>query len=138
MWQYLFVIGAWLTITPPSELVTDSTNVFLVSFSREMDVTTILDINNYSIVDNDNKSYEIYSAYLLSTLDNQIVIPESSLVALVIEKLQYRKEYTTTVFGVRDKAGTIIDTVGGNNIGWYFFNGYLPNIYEPPIVNLSH
>lgn len=129
----LFVIGAWLTITPPQQYWTDTTSVILVEFSENMSMDGLLDVANYSIVDNDDKFWIIYRVGIVQELDG-IIIPDTSLVALITERLAYRKEYTTTVVNVKDKAGNIIEN---ENKGWYFYNGYVPNRVGTPSVNLE-
>jgi len=129
MWTTLFVVGAWLTITPPQQYFTDTTSVVLVEFSENMSMDGLLDIANYSIVDNDNRSWQIYRVGIVEELDS-IIIPDTSLVALVTERLAYRKEYTTTVVNVKDKAGNVIEL---ENSGWYFFNGFTPSIPVPTV-----
>lgn len=133
MWEVLFMVGAWLTITPPPQYFTDTTNVVLIEFSENMSIEGLLDVNNYSIVDENNKSWIIYRVGIVSELDG-IIISDTSLVALVSERLAYRGEYTITAVNVKDKAGNVIE---GNNSAWYFYNGFVPNRFETTPVNIG-
>ena len=60
MWSTLFLIGAWLTCTPLSDMQiipvgvwqnNETTSCFLAEFSVPMDTTNLINKNNYSITD---------------------------------------------------------------------------------------
>jgi len=133
MWGTLILVGAWLTITPPQQYWTDTTSVIMVEFSENMSIEGLRTVSNYSIVDDENKTWKIYRIGIVSELDS-IIIPDTSLVALITERLAYRKVYTITAVNVKDKAGNVIED---NNWGVYFFNGYVPNRIGTPTVDLT-
>ena len=144
MWLELFVIGAWLTITPMSaisvqyepdsiHIFTDTTSVILVEFNENMSVEGLRDVNKYVLKDESNKIYNIYKIGIVNVLDS-IVIRDTSVVVLITERLEYRKEYTVTVTGVKDKAGNFIQN---KNTGWFFYNGYAPNKFITPIIDMT-
>lgn len=113
------VIGIWFTITPPVNLVTDSTAVMIVEASLDIPYQEILDINNYVIVDDSGKQLQIHSANAIGKLDGDFPIG-SKLAAFVTNKLDYRKVYTITMTG---------------RGSFYFFNnGYAPNLEPQPYL----
>lgn len=148
MWGGLeiFVVAGWLTITPIAEMQVkypadslynwnDTTSVVLIEFDSNMDTDGLRDTANYKLITtSDSKQYKIYKIGIVNYIDS-ITIRDTSLVALITERLPYRKEFTVTVQGVKNKKGIFI---GGHNIDWFFFDGYVPNkIRSPQVEGLS-
>lgn len=133
MWETVFLIAAWLTITPPTGFVTDTTSVMLLEFNESMSTTGLFDENNYSITDDHNNSIPIYQIEIVDTIDG-IVIPDSSLIALLIPKATYKRSYTTVVNNLTDKDGTAINTE--KNTGWYYHSGFAPNLIDVPNLQI--
>ena len=138
----IFIVAAWLTITPLAEIQidslynwNDSTSVILIEFDDNMQTEGLRDTANYKLFTaNDNRHYKIYKIGIVNYIDS-VTIRDTSLVALITERLPHRKEFTVTVQGVRNKAGLLI---GGHNIEWFYFDGYVPNkIRSPQVDGLS-
>lgn len=138
MWETtLFLIGAWLTITPPADLLTDSTSVMLLEFNQSLSITGLFDEENYSITDNVGNTIPIYQIQILDTLIDGaggVSIPDTSLIALQIPKGVFKRSYTTVVNNLIDKTGREINT--NYNTGWYYHIGYLPNLIDVPSLQI--
>lgn len=120
------IVGGWLTITPPADLVSDSTSVLLVEFWNDMNAETVLNLENYSLrVDDQEK--RIFRIKTIDRIDG-IAIDDLTLIALVVEKLKSKKEYFLTVRNVEDKTG--IKQI--EKVCWFFFNGFVPNLLKKP------
>lgn len=128
MWLETFLVGFWLTFTPPADLITDTTNVIIVEYSRSMG-TGILTSGNYDIRDRNNNQIPIYGISILEELDS-IAISDSSVIALEVPKLVFKMEYTIEINDVYDKEETPIDTT--RNTGWYYYSGFHPNLKSKP------
>jgi len=122
VWNELWLLAAWLTITPPSDLVTDSTSVIMLEFSRNVSVEGILDPENYQVVDEQGKHSTIYIVDIVFELDG-ITVQDTTLVALVTEKIKYRTLYTVTTNLFQDR-----------NTSSFWFNGFVPLIIDSPTV----
>lgn len=109
-------IAAWLTITPPSFLITDSTEVWLAEFQITVDDSYLLNKDNFCINDGQD-TLNIYSATLLSSIDN-IPITYTKVVAFQVDRATYRKVYTFTAAGYGTK--------------YFFNNGYATNLETKP------
>ena len=133
MWLTTFLIGAWLTITPPTGFVTDSTSVMLLEFNESMSTTGLFDDENYSITDGNGNSIPIYNIEIVDTIDG-IVIPDTTLIALLIPKAQYKRTYTTTVNNLVDKNGRALNTE--KNTGWFYYSGFAPNLISVPNIGV--
>lgn len=138
MWETtLFLIGAWLTITPPADLLTDSTSVMLLEFNQSMSTTGLFDEENYNITDNLGNAIPIYQISIIDTIDGIIIsdpLPDSSLIALQIPKGVFKRTYTTVVNNLTDKTGREINT--NYNRGSYYHVGYLPNLIDMPTLHI--
>ncbi|MDY0082856.1 MAG: hypothetical protein RBR74_06725 [Ignavibacteriaceae bacterium] len=64
-----------------------------------------------------------------------ITISDTSLVALVTNRLPYRKNFEISVANVKDKAGNLIDP--NHKSVWYFYNGYAPNKFPNTNVEIE-
>lgn len=133
MWATTFLIAAWLTITPPVNLVSDSTSVMLLEFSVSMDTAGLFNKDNYSIVDNHGNSVPIYDIEIVNTLDG-ISIQDTSLIAIVIPKPVFKRSFTTTVSNLVDVNGRALDTE--KNSAWYFNSGFTPNLITVPELHI--
>lgn len=132
MWGIItFVIAAWVTPTALPQF-SDTTSVVMLEYSESMSIDSLLYPGNYSIVDADSNHYQIYKVGIIHQLED-IIIPDTSLVAIVAERLPYRKEFTVRVNNVKDRAGNLI----GKNHAWFFFNGFAPNRIPTPGVGLK-
>lgn len=139
----LFVIGAWLIIIPVSAMTlkfepadsiynwVDTASVVLVEFNENMSTEGLRDVNNYRMFDKDSNDVKIYNIGIVNMLDGY-QIADTSLVALITEKLLNKNEYNVIVSNVKDKSGNLI---GDKNTGWFYFNGYVPNKIPAPIVD---
>lgn len=134
MWETFFLIGAWLTITPPANMLTDSTSVMLLEFNGHIDATGLYDENNYSITDNLNNSVPIYQIELIDTLDGDVVLDTLSIVALIIPKAAFKRSYTTVVSNLIDINDREINTE--KNTGWYYHSGFAPNLIDVPNLQI--
>jgi hypothetical protein len=138
MWETtLFLIGAWLTITPPADMLTDSTSVMLLEFNQSMSTAGLFDEENYSITDNLGNAIPIYQIQILDTLIDGaggISIPDTSLIALQIPKGVFKRSYTTVVSNLTDKDGTAINAE--KNTGWYYHSGFAPNLIDVPNLQI--
>lgn len=137
MWPTLFLVGAWLTITPPPNLVTDSTSVIVAEFSREVsEQGGLLDVDNYFIQENEGtRIYEIHRIEIIDSLDGDSVTVGTTLIALITEKFEYNKIYKITVNNIVDKTGQHIDV--NRNVCYYFYNAFVPHLIDSPIVNIE-
>lgn len=131
MWDSVILIAAWLTITPPQAMWTDSTSVMVVEFNENMSIEGLLDPENYVVKDDSGRQYTVYRVGIINELDS-IIIPDTSLVGLVIERIPYRTEVTTTVYNVKDKAGNYINPA--YNSDWFWWNGFAPLRVQTPQV----
>jgi hypothetical protein len=115
-------IAAWLTITPPAHLISDSTAVFLLEFQQSVSNTYLLNVGNYSIYDDNNQELQIYSAELLSSIDG-IPVLYTKLLALKTAIPEQKKLYNIDAFsyGVRS----------------YFNNGFAPNLELQPVLMIK-
>lgn len=129
MWETVFLIAVWLTITPPANLISDSTDVMLVEFNVPMSTEGLFNKNNYTIVDENNNHINIIYIDVVNSLDG-INIPQATLVALVIPKQENRKTFTTTVNGVKSLDNRQINV--NRNTYTYFHNGFAPNLERKP------
>jgi hypothetical protein len=131
----LFIIGAWLTITPPEfAQYSDTTSVILIEFSKPMSIDSLLYEGNYMVLYADtteHKIFRIYKVGIVTELDS-IQIADTTLVCLITEKLPYRKSYYVGAKNIGDREGNLINE---NKYVWFFFNGYVPNKYGSPVVN---
>lgn len=130
IWGTIFLIAGWITITPPdSSVFTDTTSVVLLEFSESLSIENLFSPENYSIIDADsliNKKYLVYRVGIIRELDN-IQIPDTSLIALITERLPYRRGFNISAKNLKDKSGNMIDK---NKSVWFFFNGYAPNKFS--------
>ncbi len=129
MWQTLFLIGAWITITPPESLITPTTDVMLLEFSKPLSTVGLFATSNYTIVDENNVNIPILDIEVVDTLDGD-VIPQTTLIALIIPKQDCRKILTITVRNLRSLEGLALNVE--HNSDSYFHNRYLPNLEQSP------
>lgn len=105
--------------------VTDSTNIILLKFSEPININDALNINNYTIKDNTNKTLQVKKVGVVKNAN-----PINSEVALIVNRLEYKKSYTITVVNVRDTANNYI--AQDNKITFYF-SGYSPSMKKTQI-----
>ncbi len=151
MFSTLFIIGAWLTITPVSDMQitysdtvniwTDTTSVILVEFSEPMSMDGLLDVHNYKVYDSTNSIVKLYKVGVVVSIDDsppsQPIIVDSvgtTVVALIVKRIQPHEQYAVQVFNVKDKAGNVI---GDKNEGWFYFNGFVPNKIGTPNIEMN-
>lgn len=151
MFLTLFIIGAWLTITPVSDMHvtysdtvdiwTDTTSVILVEFSEPMSNDGLLDVHNYKVYDSTNSIIKLYKVGVVVSIDDSppsppIVVDSvgTTVVALIVKRIQPHAQYAVQVFNVKDKAGNVIGT---NNEAWFYFNGFVPNRIGTPSVGFQ-
>jgi hypothetical protein len=127
-----FIIAAWLTITPLAQF-SDTTSVVLIEFSESMNIEELLNPVNYEIVSAANKNFIIHKVGIVKELDS-IIISDTSLVALVTERLPNKTEFLVSARNIKDKAGNYFDST---KTVWFFFNGFAPNKFITPTVSLS-
>lgn len=126
-----FLIAAWITVSALPQY-SDTTSIMLLEFSEPMSKDSLFYVGNYSIVDQDNNSYKIYKVGIVKNIDS-VEVEEATLIALIAERLPYRKEYTVTANNLKDLAG---NKLGDLNKAWHFFNGFAPNKIQKPEVIL--
>lgn len=128
-----FIIAAWLTITPLAQF-SDTTSVILVEFSESMSIDSLLYPGNYSVISSvDKKSWRIYRVGLVHQLEEDI-IKDTSLIALVTERLPNKTEFLVKARNIKDKAGNYLDST---KTVWFYFNGFAPNKFVTPSVRLE-
>jgi len=140
VWGTLFVIAGWLTITPMSQMDityqdsidvwTDTTSVILVEFSEPMSKEGLTNRYNYRVYDSTATSIRIYRVGIVTQLED-IELHDTTMVALITKRINVKKAYSVQVFNVKDRAG---NTIGEDNEGWFYFNGYVPS---KPLPNLQ-
>lgn len=131
MFSTVFLIAAWLTITPMPQ-TTDTTSVFLCEFSRIMSNEGLLDTANYELTDEAMREYLVYDVDVVYVLDGDSVL-YTTLVALTTEKVYPARLYTITVTNVTDENSNPIE---GKNSDTQYFKGFVPNKYEAPNVRM--
>jgi len=92
-----------------------------------------LNTSNYSVTDEQNKTYPIYKVGIVKAVDG-VLINDTSKVALITKRLPYRMSFTIRTFNVKDKAGNFIS---GQNTAWFFYNGYAPDKISIPTVKIK-
>jgi hypothetical protein len=135
-----FIIAAWLTITPLAQF-SDTTSVILVEFSETMSVEELLNPDNYKVgtIDSlatgqaDSHFFEIYKIGIVSELDS-IIISDTSLVALVTERIPHKTTFFVRAKNLKDRAGNFLDST---RTVFHFFNGFAPNKFTTPTVSLD-
>jgi hypothetical protein len=138
-----FVIGAWLTISTivpqPFAQWSDTTSVILLEYSEPMSMDSLLHTGNYMVLTvDDGKVWRIHKVALVKELKDSagnLVVADTSLIALVTEKLPYRKHFEIRAANVKDKAGNLVDPE--HKTVWFFFNGFAPNKFETPVVGIG-
>lgn len=144
LWGTLFLVGGWLTLTPLNNMAitpvdtlwvdNDTTSTFLVEFSEPMDLTGLLNKNNYSVTNTaTGVSLPIYKIGLVKELED-IIITDNKLVAIITKRATYKETYHIVVTGVKDVAGNYIQ---GNNDDYYWFNALKSETYTPRNVNVQ-
>ena len=136
-----FVIGAWLTIStvmPSVAQWSDTTSVILLEYSEPMSMDSLLHSGNYMILTvDDGKVWKIHKVGLVKELKDStgnLVIADTTLVALVTERLPYRKHFEISAANVKDRAGNLVDP--NHKTVWFFFNGFAPNKFPKPMVEI--
>lgn len=138
MWGvYLFVVAAWIT---PSAFpqYSDTTSVILLEYSEPMSMDSLLYAGNYMVLTvDDGKVWKIHKVGLVKEIPDSlgnIIISDTTLVALVTERLPYRKHFEISAANVKDRAGNLVDP--DHKTVWFFFNGYNPNRIGTPMVEI--
>jgi len=129
MWATTFLVAFWLTITPPYNLITPTTDVFILEFSRTMSTVGIFVTGNYTITDMNGNNIPIQDIEIVNELDG-ISTPGTTLVALIVPKIQYKTSYTVTVRNLRDINNNLIDPA--RSTAWHYNNGFAPNLEQSP------
>jgi len=111
----------------------DTTSTIVLSFSEPMNIEGLLTASNYSITDEQNKTYPIYKVGIVKAVDG-VLINDTSKVALITKRLPYRMNFMVRAFKVKDKAG---NEISSKNTAWFFFNGFAPNKISIPIVQMK-
>lgn len=125
------LIGAWLTISPVQGQ-SDTTSTVLVEYSETMHIDGLLDVNNYRVTDS-IRDYKIYRIGIVQKIDG-IQTKDTSVVALITERLPYRTDFWVIVQNVKDKAG---NKIGEHNKAWFWFNGFAPNKINKPTTHFK-
>lgn len=132
MYEFLFLIGAWITITPPANLQSDSTSVIICEFSRDDIGSDFLSPYKYEIKEfpynhdwnpNDpiGKDIPILSVQRIYELDNILADFGTSLIAIVIPRPDYRTNYLIK-----------INNDWPVNFDWHYYSGFYPNLESSP------
>lgn len=121
MWADVFLVGSWVTPTPPQGLVTDSTEVFMLEFSSVMNSSGLLNSVNYSVKDSNDNQLSIYVTAKIDSLDNIAATQGTTLVALVIPSPDSGMTYTVEARNLIRNDGVPIDTTKEN--GWHYYKG---------------
>jgi hypothetical protein len=137
-----FVIGVWLTVSTvmptPMAQWSDTTSVILLEYNEPMSIDSLLHAGNYKILSvDDGKVWQIHKVGLVKELQDStgnLVIADTTLIALVTERLPYRESFEVSVVNVKDRAGNLIDP--NHRTVWFFFNGFAPNKFPKPTVEL--
>jgi hypothetical protein len=142
MWSTLFLIGAWLTCTPLSDMQTipvgvwqnnETTSCFLAEFSVPMDTTNLINKNNYSITDiATGIPLTIQKIGKVQRLED-INISGNKLVVIITNRVTYKKSYMVVVTGVKSISGSYIQ---GSNSDIYYFNGMRPS-FKKSIISIE-
>jgi hypothetical protein len=132
MWFETFIIAALLTITSLAQF-SDSTSVVLIEFSESMSIDGLLNPVNYKIVSTANQNFTIHKIGIVSEIDS-IIIPDTTLIALVTERLPHKTEFIVSAKNLQDKAGNYLDST---KTVWFFFNGFAPNKFKTPNLRLE-
>ena len=127
-----FIIAAWLTITPLAQF-SDTTSVVLIEFSESMSIEGLLNPVNYKIVSAANKNFIIHKIGIVSEIDS-IIIPDTTLIALVTERLPHKTEFIVSAKNLKDQSGNFLDST---KTVWFYFNGFAPNKFTTPNVSLE-
>jgi hypothetical protein len=127
-----FIIAAWLTITPLAQF-SDTTSVVLVEFSESMSIEGLLNPVNYKIVSAANKNFIIHKIGIVSEIDS-IIIPDTTLIALISERLPHKTEFIVSAKNLKDRSGNFLDST---KTVWFYFNGFAPNKFTTPNVSLE-
>lgn len=116
-------IAAWFTITPPVDLISDTTAVCLLEFQQSVSDDFLLNEFNYSIRDESGNILVVYSAELLDEIDN-IPVLHTKLVALVTAIPEQKKTYfiEASGYGIRS----------------FYNNGYAPNLEQQPYLIIKN
>jgi len=124
----IYLFGAWITITPPMHLITDSTQVLLAEFNTSVQTANLLDIANYELIDQNGNSVPFYSSEFLTILDGDSVL-YTTLVAFEVKKLIYRNSYTFYARNLRKRVeGTLLPM----QECFIWNNGFAPNLETKP------
>jgi len=119
MWDDTFITGVWVTSTPPENLVTDSTQVFVYEYSAVMNNTGLLNEENYSLLDSNNTTVPIYSLIKLDSLGGLTTTQGTTLVAAVIPTADSGMVYKLKAFNLKRNNGAPIDT---SDYKYYYHN----------------
>lgn len=128
-----FIIAAWLTITPLAQF-SDTTSVVLMEFSESMSSEGLLSTSNYKIgIIDSSQFFLIHKIGIVSEIDS-ITIPDTTLIALVTERLPHKTEFIVSAKNLKDKSGNFLDST---KTAWFYFNGFAPNKFITPTVGIE-
>jgi hypothetical protein len=128
-----FIIAAWLTITPLAQF-SDSTSVVLIEFSESMNSEGLLITSNYKIgIIDSSQFFLIHKIGIVSEIDS-ITIPDTTLIALVTERLPHKTEFIVSAKNLKDISGNYLDST---KTVWFYFNGFAPNKFVTPAVRIE-
>ena len=98
-----------------------------------MSLEGLLNVENYQLKEEDNS--KVYSIYRIGIVHeyNNLIVPDTSAVALITERLKYKVNYVVTVTDVKDKSG---NWIAGKNKVIFSFPGYAPDKIQTPNVQL--
>lgn len=91
-----------------------------IVFSEKMDLSTISEINNYSV----------YNTSMQKQLIENLGIENDSTVILIVAPLAYKSNYLIKVENVKDLAGNYINN---KNTCWLRFDGFDSTQIKPKI-----
>ena len=95
-----------------------------------MSIDGLLNPVNYKIVSAANKNFIIHKIGIVRRLDS-IIILDTTLIALVTERLPHKTEFIVSAKNLKDKSGNYLDST---KTVWFYFNGFAPNKFVTPTV----
>lgn len=129
----IFLVIWFLIILTVIVSAQDTTSTIVLTFNESMSIEGLLNTSNYSVTDEQNKTYPIYKVGIVKAVDG-VLINDTSKVALITKRLPYRMNFMVRAFKVKDKAG---NEISSKNTAWFFFNGYAPDKISNPIVQMK-
>lgn len=124
--MFVLLISPYVISQGTTHVWSDTTSVIILNYSKTMSDSGLRTIGNYSLIDNNNVVYQIYRIGIVDVIGTTHY-DDTSKVALITERLDYKKTYTVKVSNVKDKLGQhlVKDTAT------FVFSGKTPNISIP-------